>query len=76
MWKLMQAPYFKISLVTPDDVNSLTLHDLNSLTNVTLTFSGNNQTAFQMRHNEWYVLFLVSFIIFLADGSTRGVPAI
>ena len=48
----MQAPYFKISLVTPDDVNSLTLHNLNSLTNVTLTFSGNNQTAFQMRHNE------------------------
>ena len=38
--------------VIPDNINSLAL-DLNSLTDVAWTFLGNNQTAFQMRHNEW-----------------------
>ena len=39
-------------LVTPGNVNSLALLDLNSVTDVTWNFSGNNQTIFQMSHNE------------------------
>ena len=54
---------------TPDNVNSLALLDLNSLTDDTWTFSGNNQTASQMCHNESWTSFLISFNVSRAEGS-------
>ena len=38
---------------TLDNVSSLALLDLNSLTDAKWTFSGNCQAASQIRNNEW-----------------------
>ena len=63
-------------IVTPDNVNSLALLDLNSLTDAKWSFSGNNQTASQMRCYECFASFLISVNISRTEELTRCLPAI